>query len=244
MKGFFITINNGLLDPKHREGINEAVWLFMWLIDKMTIINHDTGVGEVLGGKPIKFEEVEEDLGISRATYKRWITILKKGRYIATIRTPHGLKISVFKAKKKFGRSIKREPSDSSKVSHQMVGNEPSNKTPQLDTSVRHTKSVAPQDGAGKAINDLIDLFKAVNPNWERLFANKTERRAMERMVKKVGEEKIKFVIEKLPTTNKVPYAPVITTPYQLEKKLGNLIAFYQRKKAESETKGIKINTL
>jgi len=105
-------------------------------------------------------------------------------------------------------------------------------------------KNLAPHDGAGKQINDLIDLFKNVNPSWERLFPNKTERKAMERIVKKVGVEKIKFVIEKLPVTNKVPYAPTITTPLQLERKLGNLIAFYQRKKAESESKGIKINTI
>jgi len=107
MKGFYITIKNGLLDPKHIKAMggdrnSGTVWLFMWLLDKMTIIDVEKGEGKVLGGKPIRFEEVKKDLGISRRTYIRWIEMLRKGRYIKTERTPYGLKIIVFKAFKVF----------------------------------------------------------------------------------------------------------------------------------------------
>lgn len=266
MKGFYITVNNGLLDPKHYQGISEAIWLFMWCLDKMTIINHETGVGEVLGGKPIKFEDVEVDLGISRATYKRWLAILKKGKYISTNRTPYGLQIKVFKAKKRFGRKVINEPSrkaivepsESTKMSHLRYENEPSNKTQQLDTSV---KDIAPQDGArekhvaltsfkradGKMVTpvgEVIEAFKNVNPKYQELFKMKAQHRATERMIIDHGFEKIFWVASQLSKTNKTPYAPIIVTPYELEKKLPKLIAYFQRKKAEAENKGIKINTL
>jgi hypothetical protein len=105
MKGFFIEITNNLLEKKHIETMSDSVWLFMWFLDKMTIINEELGTGKVLGGKPIVYEEVEKDLGISVRTYRRWVKKLEKGKYIQAIRTPRGLSITVNKAKKVFKRS-------------------------------------------------------------------------------------------------------------------------------------------
>ncbi len=81
------------------------------------------------------------------------------------------------------------------------------------------------------AINELISLFKEINPSYEKLFSNKTQRSALERLVKKHGHEEIKKVIETLPMISKEKYAPVITTPLQLEDKLGRLIIFMRNKK-------------
>ena len=106
MKGFYIEITNNLLDPKHRNAMKESVWLFMWCLDKMTSISEE-GIGKVLGGKPIKYKEVEKDLGISERTYARWVARLKKYQYINIKRTPYGCVITVNKAKKRFGRSVK-----------------------------------------------------------------------------------------------------------------------------------------
>jgi len=103
MKGFYIEVTNNLLEPKHRKSMRESVWLFMWLLDKITSITED-GIGRVLGGKPIIYKEISEELGISKRTYVDWIANLKKGGYISTIRAPKGLIISVNKAKKKFGQ--------------------------------------------------------------------------------------------------------------------------------------------
>jgi hypothetical protein len=105
MKGYYIEITNNLLDPKHRKRMQESVWLFMWLLDKMTSISEE-GIGKVLGGKPIKYEEIKKDLGISRSTFNRWTDILIKEKYIITIRTPYGLSFSINKAKKTFGQKV------------------------------------------------------------------------------------------------------------------------------------------
>lgn len=131
MKGYYIQVTNGLLDSKHFKKMGPAVWLFMWLLDKMTSISEE-GIGLVLGGKPIKYEEVKEDLEMSYATYKRWLSTLKKENYIITIRTPYGHTIKVCKAQKTFGqkhRQLKNELSkkkgESSNVSQRKLKNEP-----------------------------------------------------------------------------------------------------------------------
>jgi DNA-binding MarR family transcriptional regulator len=112
MKDFFIEISNNLLDPLHCQKISDAVWLFMWLIDKMTSINEKQG--KVLGGKPIKYIDIKKDLGISRSTYYRWMKKLEDSGYINTIRTPYGVSIVVLKAKKRFNKKV----SDASKMTN------------------------------------------------------------------------------------------------------------------------------
>lgn len=102
MKGFGIEIKNDLLDPKHVEAMDIAVWLYMWCLDKMTSINEE-GIGLVLGGKPIKFDDVVE-LGISLRTYRRWVKILENAGYINSTRKPNGLILSVNKAHKWFNK--------------------------------------------------------------------------------------------------------------------------------------------
>lgn len=106
MKGFFIEITNNLLEPKHREAMKEAVWLFMWYLDKITSID-ENGIGKVLGGKPIKYKDIKEDLGISARTHIYWNERLKQRGYINVVRTPYGCVITVNKARKRFGQRAK-----------------------------------------------------------------------------------------------------------------------------------------
>jgi hypothetical protein len=82
-------------------------------------------------------------------------------------------------------------------------------------------------------IQPLLELFKEVNPSWERLYSNKTERAALTRLVEKYGADTIGKWTQALPKIIAQPYAPQITTPYQLERKLGQLMSFLQRKKSE-----------
>jgi hypothetical protein len=81
-------------------------------------------------------------------------------------------------------------------------------------------------------MNQLIALFEPVNPSFERLYANKTQRAALERMVQKHGAKTVKDYIELLPTFTDDPHAPVITTPYELEVKLGKLMIYIKKQAA------------
>jgi len=91
-----------------------------------------------------------------------------------------------------------------------------------------------------KPLNEILELFRSVNPSYKMLFVNKTERSALTRLINQHGLEKIEWLLEVLPKTNAMPYSPTITTPFMLEKKLGDLIAF-MKKKQFSQNKVIKI---
>jgi len=88
-------------------------------------------------------------------------------------------------------------------------------------------------------INGLLSLFAKVNPSYERLFANRTERAALERMITRYGEEKMFNLISHLSEIVSRPYAPRITTPYELELKMGKLLLFLRQEKNNDQKGGV-----
>lgn len=269
MKGFFIEVTNNLLEKKHRKAMGTAVWEFMWCLDKITKIDekHD---GWVLGGMPIRLKMIAKDLGITEQKISKNLNKLEAAGYLELIHAPYGIVIKVKKAQKRFNQKGKPEvenrfnlkgkaPNQKGKPRNQK--GKP-NKTRQITKTVDNT-SLAPETGATEADKDfslepfiradgkkvfpaseVIDAFKTVNPNWQDLFKMKGQKHAAERMIQKFGFKKIHWTATQLHKTNKIPYGPIIVTPFELEKKLPKLIAYLQRKKAESENKGIKINTI
>ena len=104
-------------------------------------------------------------------------------------------------------------------------------------TKERITKEQQRKSVAGSQINLLIEKFKLINPTYERLFRNTTQRQALERLVKKFGFEKIENVIDVLPEIVGKKYAPRITTPYVLEQKLGSLGAYIKERSENNKGK-------
>jgi len=91
--------------------------------------------------------------------------------------------------------------------------------------------------------NRLMELFRPINPTINKLFAHKTQREALERLINKFGEAKIENTIKSLWSIVTQKYAPRITTPLQLESKLGDLIIFYkQSQNKPNQQAHIKIN--
>jgi len=101
MNGFFITINNGLLEGEHRKRMGSSVWEFMWLLDKITSVDEE-GVGKVLGGRPIKLAEF--GTGIAEPNISVNLSKLENEGYINIKHAPYGLIITVNKAKKIFNQ--------------------------------------------------------------------------------------------------------------------------------------------
>lgn len=95
----------------------------------------------------------------------------------------------------------------------------------------RIDKNTSKTSFAIKEINPIIELFKSVNPSYKTFFPNKTERAALERLIKEHGLEKVSELIQVLEKTNTMEFAPKIFSPLQLEKKLGALIAFVATQK-------------
>jgi phage replication O-like protein O len=89
-----------------------------------------------------------------------------------------------------------------------------------------------------KDINKGLSLFKEINPSYEQLFKNKTQRDALKRLINQYGEEWVIKLIKELPEIINKPYAPRITTPYELETKLGQLKVFLQQEKLKATKVG------
>ena len=77
-------------------------------------------------------------------------------------------------------------------------------------------------------INQLIKCFKDVNPCYDKLFANKTERNACEYLIKKFSFGSIRSLVEGLKNVLIDKYAPRITKPSELQNKMGALKLYMQ----------------
>lgn len=227
MKGFGIEIKNNLLEPKHLDGMDISVWLYMWLLDKITSVN-ENGIGKILGGKPVKFEEVEKELGMSERTYHRWVAKLKKNGYINVKVAPYGLIFTINKAHKRFGnRYAKNGLPSRPETAYLSDKNGLPNKTEQYTEQGTHTE--ASQSDANIPL--IIDLFKNINPSYGRLFGMPPQRAATQRLLETHGFDRLSAMVGFLERSNASRYAPTITTPVQFEQKLGELIAWSNKQK-------------
>ena len=97
----------------------------------------------------------------------------------------------------------------------------------------KRKKEITKESTAQSAeVSAVINLFKEVNPSYQRLFGMPPQRAAVERLLKTHGAEKLSSMIAYLPKSNATKYAPTITTPSQFEVKLGDLIAWAQKEKS------------
>lgn len=208
-----------------------AIWEFMWCLDKITQIKED-GVGWVYGGKPIKREEIREELGSNVGHISENLNKLQKEGYLVLIRTPYGIKIGVNKAQKRYSQ---KATSSIGKRQHLETEKATSNirQDNRQDTmTITENKLFSDKDR-----REMIDLFKDINPNYQNLFRRKNQSEALKRMVLRFGQEKVVNAIKSLPDIINKPYAPRITTPIQLEENLGKLIAFVNQEKSKGENK-------
>lgn len=89
-------------------------------------------------------------------------------------------------------------------------------------------------------VAEILDLFyTTINPDIS--FGNKTTRGACEHLIKKYGLEPAKRATEYAISVQGQPYAPTITTPYQLKEKMSALIIYKQK---EQGTKNSKEKTI
>jgi hypothetical protein len=100
-----IPVWNGVLE--HRDRIGEALWEFLWCLDRVTL--ESNGLGLVFSGAPVKLETIIADLKGDKETVRRHLKKLVDGKYIRARRTPYGQVIEVLNSKK-FGIWGKQKP--------------------------------------------------------------------------------------------------------------------------------------
>jgi hypothetical protein len=259
LKGFGIYVKNNLLEAKHIDSMGESVWLYMWLLDKMTSVN-ENGMGKVLGGKPITHAMVELDLGIEERRYQRWLKRLRDAGYVRTLRTPYGLVITINKAEKIFRKSpdknvvSKKSKSDTTNVSSakeigqnrrpdttKMSGHGDKNVVPNKDNTVDNTKTITnvitepdkPVRYGQPGINEMFD-FWAAECGFNIESRVKANRAACSNLLKKHGKEKLEQLIRGVSLTHSDQYAPSIADFSELQQKLPTLLVWGRKKHGSS----------
>jgi DNA-binding transcriptional regulator GbsR (MarR family) len=96
-------------------------------------------------------------------------------------------------------------------------------------TNIKDNKRRKADKSANPNTNSLIELFKPINPSYELLYSNNTERKSLERMVKKWGTEKVIGLINYVCQYKNEIFGEILT-PYQLEKKIGSVKKHYDNK--------------
>jgi hypothetical protein len=87
---------NGILEPKHLKRLGPGFSLFVWLVDRTT--KEQDGIGDVLGGKPLKAQEIGKSMGVCEQTIRRRLDRLERHGYIERTLTPYGYVVRVKKS--------------------------------------------------------------------------------------------------------------------------------------------------
>ena len=94
---------NGILEPKHRRKIGNALWLLLYLIDKITVEEldgPDLRSGYCLGKTPIDLKRVARAMGVHPNTVYKDAATLDEYGYITRKLTPRGYIIGVTNSRK------------------------------------------------------------------------------------------------------------------------------------------------
>lgn len=108
---------------------------------------------------------------------------------------------------------------------------------PLLRTTIKKNTDSIESGGIG----ELLEMFRPVNPSINRLFRRSNQRDAIKRLLKDWPRPKLDQIIKVLPRTNAMRFAPTITTPLQLEDRMGALKAFIEKERDTTNSKGKEI---
>ena len=113
-----------------------------------------------------------------------------------------------------------------------------SNTDKESNTDRKVKKNPARSAQQEQQIADIIDSFKEVNPMYKTLFPRTPQREAAWRLLEQFGFEVTIGMVDYLKISNAAKYAPTITTPVQLEGKLGELKAWADKQRNGSKKTG------
>jgi uncharacterized phage protein (TIGR02220 family) len=164
---FPIKIWSGILANNHMKKINNSLWEFIWLINKIT--KEEDGLGYVLKGIPIKIDDIANDLNRCRKTVQRHLKRLEKHGYINLKRTGYGYIITVNKSKKFKHQSIKPNKT-------RVDNYDQSQRRERTKLSIRSDRTVhSNYDTKDTNINNnIVEIIKYLNSKTGKKFSTST----------------------------------------------------------------------
>jgi hypothetical protein len=206
-----IPVWNGILD--HRRRIGSSVWVFLWLLDKIT--KECDGVGVVWDGRPATAGRIAQDLGWSEKTVRSHLDRLEANGYIDRKLAPYGFVIRVLKSHK-FGiwRSHQRSEKSSQPVASEagtglpttwQSSSEPSEENIQPKRDAATNAALDAADCPASALEDLTS-WKALGsdlpmgtPRFQNIYQHYFSTRngnplsdAMERAIQRANKDGVR----------------------------------------------------
>ena len=214
------------------------------------------------------FKDIQEDLkwmvGYRKETYKKWhcesaMKWLTREGMITTTKTTRGMLIKVIKygiyqdpknyeSNNESETKATREQHENSHYKQECknVKNKQEDNIrakPDVKEAEVFTEEQLKEKQLNEQIQEVIDLFyNSVNPNIN--YGNKTTRSACKFLIDKYGVDQVKRATEYAISVQGKPYAPTITTPFQLKEKMSQLAIYKQKQEQPTENhKGKEIFT-
>ncbi len=196
------------------------------------------------------FKDIQEGLawyaGWRKHTYtkdqcEKAMKWLRKATMIATKKTTRGMVINIVNyCKYQDPKNYESNNESHTKATVQQQSADTINKN---DKNVKNEKNIIKNtidtcEQSSQDIVDIINIFKTINPTIN--FGNKTTRKAAADLIKQFGKEKTLEYANYAISVFGTPYAPQITTPYELREKLSKLAGYHNALK----TKDKKINII
>ena len=192
-------------------------------------------------------QEIANRLGISRNTVAKYRTKLVKRKWVEEVGMKGKTKptieykiVDLWKLNSEFYSKKDSSTVEQSQKIVQPVNLDSSTVGHKEEPSKEEPITVSNLQVADKTINEFISIFKRNNPSYKRLFSNTTQRAAAYRFIEKYKDKAIPTAEFAVSISGK-PYAPVIITPYDLEKNIGKLIAYYQKENTKVEKNRSKV---
>lgn len=82
---------------------------------------------------------------------------------------------------------------------------------------------------------DIIKVFEQINPAAKRMYSQKPQRDAANRLVKEYGKDRVVEAAELAVKAFGKEHAPLVISPYHLELKWANLKSYYINKGREKK---------
>lgn len=166
--------------------------------------------GQLVTGR----KQLSKQSGIAESTIEDVLNFLERQHQIQQQKTTKYRLITIL--------NWKQYQDDNRKSNNKATTKQQQADTNNNDKKIKNDKNTS-ETKVSQIVPLVIDLFKDINPAYKKWFGNKTQRKAVESLVEKVGFEQLAKVIALLPKINKMPYLPTITTPLQLEDKWASL---------------------
>ncbi len=196
-------------------------------------------------------KNIAEMLGVSDRTVRKYLSYLEKARFVFVekkFRKNNGIwlhnvywlldKSEWLTPEEMVSSGIQRNentPPEENNDTNQR--NEfPTNNTNINNTNFKNTNGVSDTDNQ---IDEIINSFQSINPNYKRLRNNTTQRKATGRLLNTMGKEELDVLIKKLPLIAHKDYCPKSVTPYDLDRNLPQILIFIKRHKDAIDKAGM-----